>query len=359
MDSASLAALLRGGGLNGVLGSVADPRLLEMLRGLEGSGGGQPNLSQLSELSQELSHVLAQADPDLVRRAAEEVSSELGQQLGGADAAARARELGQHLAQAGTAATQAAAGAAAAPTAWTARNTSTPPPFAPWRIEHCRGHYTAELGRLASMGFPERVPSLRALIASGGDVELAGATMESRAQAAAEAQTASSAVRPGAEGEADREAVVVSEHQRPGPSPEASTTGDGGAWCVGVQLPPHSVAPPQLCEAVQNGDVDTVRRFLAHGHHARLWFVSEDVPMPGMFELLRVAVVEGHEQLVRLLLAQGGVDAEQAVNGCAPMYHAAWAGQLTTLRLLHEAGAGLNSVLYQLRNIRMPTEIMN
>ena len=64
---------------------------------------------------------------------------------------------------------------------------------------------------------------------------------------------------------------------------------------------------------------------------------------PGVFDLLRVAAVEGHVEICSLLL-DAGAEVDEVINGATALILAAWAGQLETVRLLHERGAALDFV---------------
>ena len=263
-------------------------------------------------------------------------------------------------------------------TSWHA-GLNTPPPFAPWRLECYRLKYAAELEALAERGFPEVGPGVRALVQNRGDVDMAAALIESAQVAAHAARSVATPASPSAkeeekeakptepdsdeilraaiamslgEGEnggAEREpepgverepdsASDFASEQETGENPEF----DRNAWLAGLTLSPGDSAPPQLCEAVLAGDSDTVKRYLEEpGSSADLWFVSEDVPEPECFSLLAVAAVEGHVDICRML-ADANID--QLMRGATALQLAAWAGQLETVKLLHERGARVDYV---------------
>eukprot|EP01043_Picozoa_sp_COSAG02_P064637 COSAG02_NODE_9509_length_2191_cov_27.059825_2_plen_457_part_00 len=226
-----------------------------------------------------------------------------------------------------------------------------PPPYAPWRLEHCRLRYQGELERLADMGFPEVRAGIRALMKHDGDVDMAAAMIESGTMAVAEAR-APPAGDPDAVRSAPRvKPELVQAESESEPEPESDLLeADGQAardaeiWFHGLVLAPGDPAPPPLCDAVLAGDTDLVRRFLAEpGTTGHLWFVSPDVEKRGTFDLLRVAAVEGYVEICELLL-DAGAEVELVVAGATALMLAAWAGKAEVVRVLHEHGAHLDFV---------------
>ena len=181
----------------------------------------------------------------------------------------------------------------------------TLPAHAPWRVESLRKHFGTE--RIAELA--EKVNEsnekrrLMALMKANGDVDTAAALLESEGEARARESEAG--------------------------SPQA----------------PPGAASYSLCQAIVNGEADTVARQL-DAEDRRKWqlqhawrFVTDEgsVTVDDDWDLLRVAAVEGHVAVCRVLVENGAsAHLQQNSSGRTVAYSAAWAGQLTTLKFLHE-----------------------
>jgi hypothetical protein len=239
----------------------------------------------------------------------------------------------------------------------------TVPPYAPWRVEQCRGYFRAELARLAEMGHREERSALRALIRHRGDVELSAAMIASREEAAAEAaeqsrrrqrqplaagQLETSEAQPvlelaGAQLAVSSRASPLQSPVEPQPQPQPGDADSGASWWEGIAVDVDGAAPAQLCDAVLRGDLQTVQLFLAQpGASGRLWLVDDDVKL-GECELLRAAAVEGHTAICAELLSHGAV-LERVVQRLTPLHSAVWAGHAAVVSTLHQAGADVNTV---------------
>jgi hypothetical protein len=181
----------------------------------------------------------------------------------------------------------------------------------PWNLEALRRQLGSNnIEELAQrVNEPNEKMRLMAMVRASGSVDEAAALLESEGEARAQH------IGAGAEPRADE------------------LTGQG-------------IAPPALCTAVVQGDEDGVTQQLAAcGGAGALSFVTEErsVTADDDWDLLRVAAVEGHVGVGRLLLA-AGAEAErlQRGSGRTPLHSAAFAGSVGGVRWLHEeCGADL------------------
>jgi hypothetical protein len=170
-------------------------------------------------------------------------------------------------------------------------------PCAPWRLDTLRRHFgSSRLEELAGrVNEPDERRRLMALMEANGDVETAQAILESAGEA----------------------------H---GLDHEVTARGAG-------------IASEALCTAVIQGEASDVRQQLeACGGSAALKLVTEEgsVTEDGDWDLLRVASVEGHTHILRMLVDAGAEPERlQAHTGRTPLFSAAYAGQAEAVCWLH------------------------
>jgi hypothetical protein len=188
----------------------------------------------------------------------------------------------------------------------------------PWNLEVLRRQLGSNnIEELAQrVNEPNEKIRLMAMVKAGGNVDEATALLES-------------------EGEA-----------------RAQQIGAGAELAAEEQMS-KGIAPPALCTAVVRGDEASVAQQLTvcsgggsgGVHGGALTFVTEErsVNAEDDWDLLRVAAVEGHVGVGRLLLAAGAeVERLQRGSGRTALYSAASAGSLEGVRWLHEeCGADL------------------
>jgi hypothetical protein len=184
------------------------------------------------------------------------------------------------------------------------RERVTLPEYAPWRVESLRSEFgSSRLEELAEkVNEPDEKRRLMALMKANGDVDTAAALLES-------------------EGEARARAIAD-----------------------GLHKAPEGAASPTLGQAVLKGDADEVARHLATEAQSAwelqcLKLATEEgsVTVDDEWDLLRVAAVEGHIAVCQLLVERGAsAHYQQMSTGRTVLYSAAWAGQVTTVKFLHE-----------------------